>query len=309
MKILIVGGTGMIGGTAALHLRSLGHDITLAARKPAPVGTPMASMPLLVGNYTSQTFTKADLAPFDAIVFAAGNDIRHATADQQTDDFWRKTQSEGVPAFATLARSAGVRRFVQLGSYYHHLRPEIALTNPYVRARQLADERARALACDDFSICTLNPPSIVGALPGLIAPRYVTLAAWGKGLRPDLPTTAPPGGTNYMSARSLAQAIAGALDHATTGTAYLVGDENLSFRDFFQLFFDLAGTPVQVETVDANNPMLPDAFIVQGRGNLMAYTTDPVETARLGYAQGDIRRAVAEVLTLVENAEQRTDHA
>lgn len=301
MKTLIVGGTGMIGGNTALHLRNLGHDVTLAARKPAAPGTPMADMPTIYGDYTQQTFSNADLAPFDAIVFAAGNDIRHATPDQQTDDFWRVAQSEGVPAFAALARDAGVRRFVQLGSYYHHLRPEIAAHNPYVRARQLADEGARALATDDFNICTLNPPSIVGAVPGLVAPRYATLAAWGKGERPELPNTAPPGGTNYMSVRSLTQAIARALQHATTGRAYLIGDENLTFAEFFQLFFDLAGNPVQVETLDANNKLLPDAFIVQGRGNQMAYEPNPVETAMLGYDRGDIRRAVAEVVSQADN--------
>ena len=41
MKILVVGGTGLLGGHAALHLQSLGHQVSIAARKPAPAGTPM----------------------------------------------------------------------------------------------------------------------------------------------------------------------------------------------------------------------------------------------------------------------------
>ncbi|MCA3870355.1 MAG: nucleoside-diphosphate sugar epimerase, partial [Burkholderia sp.] len=32
MKILIVGGTGLIGGHAALHLHAQGNPVTLAAR-------------------------------------------------------------------------------------------------------------------------------------------------------------------------------------------------------------------------------------------------------------------------------------
>ena len=43
MKILIVGGTGLIGGHAALHLQSLGHEITIAARNPPPAATPAHS--------------------------------------------------------------------------------------------------------------------------------------------------------------------------------------------------------------------------------------------------------------------------
>ena len=34
MKILIVGGTGMIGGHAAVFLQARGDEVTLAARKP-----------------------------------------------------------------------------------------------------------------------------------------------------------------------------------------------------------------------------------------------------------------------------------
>lgn len=304
MKVLIVGGTGMIGGNTALHLKELGHDVTLAARNPAKPGTPMSDMPTIFGDYTRHEFTKADLAPFEAIVFAAGNDIRHASPDKQTEEFWRAAQSEGVPAFAELARDAGVKRFIQLGSYYHQVRPDLLDGSPYLQARQLADDRARALATDDFNICTLNPPSIVGALPGLVAARYETLAAWGQGLRPDIPNTAPPGGTNYMSVRSLTQAVAGALEQAKTGTAYLVGDENLSFREFFQLFFDVANNPVEIETVDQEHPLLPDAFIVQGRGNSLVYEPDPNETAALGYDRQDIKNAVKEVVSLINSAKQ-----
>ncbi|WP_298450594.1 NAD(P)-dependent oxidoreductase [uncultured Marinobacter sp.] len=306
MKVLIVGGSGMIGGNTALHLQELGHDVTLAARNPAKAGTLMAAMPIIFGDYTRQEFTKADLAPFEAIVFAAGNDIRHASPDEQTAEFWRAAQSEGVPAFAELARDAGVKRFIQLGSYYHQLRPDLLEGSPYLQARQLADDRARALATDDFNICTLNPPSIVGALPGLIAARYETLAAWGQGLRRDIPNTAPPGGTNYMSVRSLTQAVAGALDHAKTGKAYLVGDENLSFREFFQLFFDVANNPVEIVTVDEEHPLLPDAFIVQGRGNSLVYEPTPKETEALGYKRKDIKNAVREVISLISSAKQKS---
>ncbi|MEW6645239.1 MAG: NAD(P)-dependent oxidoreductase [Pseudomonadota bacterium] len=302
MKILIVGGTGMIGGHAAEHLAGLGHDIVLAARKPAAAGTPMAAFPVLFGDYTRGEFSPAELAPFDAVVFAAGNDIRHLPGDVDEDAFWRKTQIEGVPAFAERAKKAGVGRFVQLGSYYHHAAPHLAQTNAYVRARQLADEGARSLAGATFNVCTLNPPSIVGVVPGVPARRYETLAAWGRGERPDIPDFAPSGGTNYMSVRSLSQAISGALAHGEAGKAYLIGDENLTFREFFQLVFDATGSGRSVEERDQEHPLLPDAFIVPGRGKILAYEPDPAETAMLGYMRGDVRRAVEEVVDLVRGA-------
>ncbi len=299
MNILIVGGTGMIGGHAAMLLKAKGHDVTLGARKPAPAGTPMASMPTLIGDYAQQTFSKEDLQPFDAIVFAAGQDIRHIPKGVDEHEFWRQMQIDGVPSFARLAKSAGVKRFVQLGSYYHQVMPHLVDQVPYVRARALADEGARALADSDFYVTTLNPPSIVGAIPGIAARRYETLAAWAKGERPEIPDYAPAGGTNYLSVHSLSQAIAGALENGESGKAYLIGDANLSFRDFFQKIFDAVGSTRTLSEEDREHPLLPDAFIVPGRGVVLSYEPDPEDTKRLGYQRGDIDRAVAEVIAAV----------
>lgn len=299
MRILIVGGTGMIGGHAAEFLTAQGNIVTLAARRNPSASSPMGKYPILLGDYTQGSYSENDLAPFDAIVFAAGNDIRHLPKDASEQAFWDDTQIKGVPQFVALAKRAGVSRVVQLGSYYHQVMPHLIDESAYVRARHLADEGARALATRDFNVSTLNPPSIVGAIPGAPAKRYETLTAWARGMRPDIPDFAPAGGTNYMSVRSLCQAIWGALNNAESGKAYLVGDANLSFRDFFQMIFDSAGSMRRLDERDQEHPLLPDAFIVPGRGKVLAYEPDPAETALLSYARGDLRRAVAEVVALV----------
>ncbi|WP_341862039.1 NAD-dependent epimerase/dehydratase family protein [Gymnodinialimonas sp. 57CJ19] len=299
MDILIVGGTGMIGINTALHLRGLGHSVSLAARStPDAPDHPAHEFPIVLGDFSKGDFLEDDLAAFEAVVFAAGNDPRHMPQGADVEAFYRDTQSEGVPAFAKRAKAAGVKRFVQVGSYYHHLRPDLVEGSVYIRARKLADDGVRALAGDGFAPCTLNPPSIVGAVPGMPALRYRTLAEWGRGLHPEIPNTAPPGGTNYMSVAALAQAIAGALEHGEAGRAYLIGDENLSYRDFFQLFFDVAGTDTQIAIEDAEHPLLPDPYIVQGRGNTLSYEPSSEDMAALGYTRNDVRRAVAEVVEM-----------
>jgi len=305
MKILIVGGTGMIGAHTAIHLRDAGNDVTVAARNPLAEDSPVRDFPVLLGDYTEQTFTAEQLAPFEAIVFAAGQDIRHMGRDVDEAEFWEKTQSGGVPRFAALAKEAGVSRFVQVGSYYHHLRPEYADTMPYVAARKAADEGARALADENFNVSTLNPPSILGAISGVSAKRYRKLFSWAAGNEPQIPDFAPAGGTNYMSAQSLAEAIWGALQHAESGKAYLIGDQNLTFTEYFQLLVDAADGNRTIEERDEEHPLLPDSFIVQGRGNVIAYETDPDETALLGYTKGDCARAIAEMYEIVQAAAAR----
>lgn len=304
MKTLVVGGTGMIGATTATLLNQQGHEVTIAARGPLSPISPVADLPLLAGDYTVPTFTAEQLSEFEAIVFTAGQDVRHKPHGSNDERFWQDTQSVGVPRFAALAKQAGVRRFVQVGSYYHHLDTAYAQNNPYVAARQAADEATRALANDTFIASTLNPPSIIGVVPGPSAERYRRLVSWAAGHEPQIPDTAPPGGTNYMSANSLAHAIAGALHNAEPGAAYLIGDENLSYREFFQRMVDAAGGNRTITERDEPHPLLPDAAIMQGRGNTISYqpSTDTMRT--LGYPRQDCTRAIGELVHTVQAYER-----
>src|SRR5690606_4540924 len=124
MKILVVGGTGMIGGHAALHLKAEGHDVTISGRNPAQATTELAKLPFLKGDYVAGAFTTDDLAGFDAIVFAAGNDIRHVPEGGDFDAHVLRANGEAVPAFAALAKKAGVKHFIHVGSFYPHIAPE-----------------------------------------------------------------------------------------------------------------------------------------------------------------------------------------
>ena len=106
----------------------------------------------------------------------------------------------------------------------------------------------------------------------------------------------PAGGTNFISCRSLSEAIAGALERGENGKAYLVGDESLSFADYFGLFFKAAGNPAPVPELDKEHPFLPDVGLYTGRGNYVRYEPDPAETALLGYRRNDIAAAVNEIV-------------
>ncbi|WP_194420633.1 NAD-dependent epimerase/dehydratase family protein [Microbacterium abyssi] len=296
-RVLVVGATGMIGSHVAADLAARGDHVTVMARREPSERDPRAvqSMPRLRGDYTEADASPRELEGFDAIVFAAGNDIRHVPADQEDAEFWDRTQSAGVPRFAARAKAAGVGRFVQVGSYYHQLHPEWAERIPYVAARRDADEGTRALSDGGFAAMTLNPPSIVGADERGVR-RFARMIAWTRGELDEPELFAPPGGTNYMSVRSLSQAVQGALDSGDGGRAYLIGDRNLTYRDYFQMLADAAGSTHVIEERDQEHPYQPDRFIVQGRGAVIAYEPDPAETALLGYDRDDVERALAEIV-------------
>ena len=296
MKILVVGGTGMIGGHAALHLQSLGHDLTIAARKPAAAGSALAELPFLAGDYVANDFTREELSGFDALVFAAGNDVRHVPADEDADAHWVRANAKGVPRFFAAARDAGIRHAVNVGSFYPQAAPDVLPSSSYARSRKMSDDGARALASPEFRVMSVNAPFVVGSVPGLVVPMFEAYTRYAEGLFAPMPAFAPPGGVNFISAQSLSEAIAGALEHGQSDVAYLVGDENLTYQDYFGHFFRAAGKDAP-PIIDQEHPMLPDAALLAGRGNSIFYEPDPAEAALLGYRRNDIARTVDEIVS------------
>ena len=297
MKILVVGGAGALGGHAALHLSGKGHEVTIGGRNPAHPATELRHLPFLQGDYIKGDFTPDRLAGFDWVVFAAVNDPRHVPQGTDFANYLYQSNHVAVPAFFQAARKAGVKRAVQIGSFYHQAAPHLVQGNSYIVSRKAASELARAEGAPGYDVIVLDAPFMAGAVPGMPSALFEPYVKWARGELPIEPY-APPGGTNFMSFRSLSEAIEGALERGEPGKAYLVGDENLSFRDYFQLFFDAAGSKVTVEIRDAELPLLPDVAIPQGRGNFIRYEPDPQETALLGYRRHDVANAVREIVRI-----------
>jgi dihydroflavonol-4-reductase len=298
MKILVVGGTGMIGGHAALYLRSLGHDVSVAGRNPPQQTTALAKLPFVKGDYVAGTFTKADLAPFDAIVFAAGNDIRHVPKGGDLGEHALRANGEAVPAFAKLAKEAGVRQFVHIGSFYPHVAPELMASNAYIRSRKLATDGILALEGPNFKVCSLDAPFVLGTIPGMSLPMFEAYTQYAEG-KIGIPPFGPAGGTNFISCKSLSEATASALERGITGKAILVGDESLPFAKYFELFFRAAGNNAEVPSLDQEHPMLPDVAIYTGRGNFVNYEPD---MSLVSYSRHDIKRAVQEIVDQYKSA-------
>lgn len=294
MQILIVGGGGMIGGRAALHLKSKGHEVTIAGRNRPLPDTPLGALPFLRIDYVTMDFDPALLRGFDALVFAAGHDIRHMPQGQD-DSYWRRVNAVGVPRFFAAAKAAGIKRAVHIGSYYPQAAPDLVDGNAYIRSRKEADDGVAALADANFVACSVNPPFVVGTVPGLPLPMFIAYTHYAQGKYAPMPEFAPPGGVNFISTQSLAEAIEGALQRGEPGRSYLVGDENLSWQDYFGAFFEAVGRQ-KPEIRDEAHPMLPDSAMPFGRGATLYYEPDPAVVERLGYRRGDIRAAISEIV-------------
>jgi dihydroflavonol-4-reductase len=290
--VLVVGGTGLTGAHAALHLREAGNEVTLLSRA-APQVDCLRDFEHIAGNYVDDELPYDALRKFDQMVFAAGADIRQLPPDEDEADFFDRVNTQAIPRFFKRAKDAGIRRAVYVGTYYPQVAPEKIHSNPYVRSRHLAEEGLRALNSASFNVCSLNAPFILGYVPGLALPHLQVLVQYAAGRLEGMPVVAPAGGVNHISSKSMSEAIAGALARGIGGRAYLVGDENLSWKTYLQMYFEAVGNPVNLPVSTDEHPLLPDIILYAGRNAVISY--EP-ENGELDYGRNNVRATVDELV-------------
>lgn len=291
-KLLIVGGTGLTGTHAALNLDPNRYEVTLASRR-RPELPALRDFPHLVLDYTDPQLDPALMSPFDSVVFAAGADIRQVPAGVNESGFYRFRNTESIPRFFDKARKAGIGSMVNIGSYYPQVVPEAIQTSDYVRSRHEADEAIRAMSTADFRVCSLNAPPILGYVPGLSLPHLQAMVHYATGRLEGAPLFAPEGGLNFMASVSVTEAIDGALEQGKGGHGYLVGDENLTWKEYLELFFEAAGNPIDLPVGREEHPLFPDAYMYAGRNSTVSY--EP-ENGELGYSRHRVKTAIRELV-------------
>lgn len=298
MNILVVGGGGQVGAYVTVYLSSLGYNVTIAGRRRPTHVPQLNGLPFVSIDYVKDETTKEQLSPFEVIVFAAGADSRHVPKGEDVGKYLLHTNGVVVPSFAKLAREAGVKQFIHIGSFYWHAMPELAESNTYMKSRKLAAKNVAALATEFFSATSLDPPYIVGSLPGTEHPWDAPFAHYAQSKNVVSPI-APLGGVNFISVRSLSEAISGAIQHRSeiSGKVLAFGDENHTWEEFFALFFRAVGRDdVTVKASEEDNPVFPN-IANNALGKMISFDTS-AETHRLlgNYRRNDVYNAVVEVV-------------
>jgi nucleoside-diphosphate-sugar epimerase len=295
MKTLVVGGAGFVGSAASLYLHDAGHEVTIMSRSRPKPGSRLDRLPFVAGNYIADDFSDSRLLEgYDWLVFCAGSDMGNYTPDVGSQaDFFEKANIVALPRFFEAAKRAGIRRSVYMGSFYSFVAPQVMDRIPYVRSRDISDAAIRALSTPDFNVCSCALPWIVGHTSGVTVAHWHALALLAQGNLPGAPETAPVGGANFMSSQAVAQCMLGGLERGESGKSYLIGDENLSWKEFFELWFAAAGRPRDLP-VGKGNALVPDYVLSYLEFGSTNYEPPTEETALLGYERGTLRKTVTE---------------
>ncbi len=246
MRILVVGGSGLIGAHVAEVLRERGHTVTTTAR----TAQPGIDQLLDLGSATVEQL-RALLAGHDGVVYAARTDEQQALRKPIYPVF-RDDLVEPVIRLFTAARLEGLTRGVVMGSYYTYydrLQPRLRLTerHTYIRCRVEQALEARAAAGPGLPVAVLELPFVFGRAGDRLPNWAGPLDGWARSRTPLL---VPVGGSAAVSARSVAVLTVDALEQGS-GEDLPVADENLTWDAMIARIAAAVGRPRRVRRLPA----------------------------------------------------------
>ncbi len=244
-NVLIIGGTGFLGYHAGLVLLDRGYKVSALALPDIkleewyPDQIPVIHEDIFsIGNEE----LAAHMAGFDMLVYAMGPDDRNAP-DAPADLFFQEKLVQASANVFAVARKAGIKRAVLLGSYFcffHRKWPHLKLDtrHPYIRARIHQAEAVMDASGSEMETMILELPYIFGTAPGQM-PLWKEV--FFERLLKMNPVFYPDGGSAMICVENVAEAIAGALEKGEAGARYPIGDLDIRWKEMFKIMFTAIG--------------------------------------------------------------------
>ena len=126
MKVLMIGGTGLLGSAAAQIFVDRGNEIKTLALPPLPEGAPLPKEMEIVfqdANKLSDDEMIEMMKGYDMFVFATGVDER-VEFPAPVYDYYYKYNIAPLERYLPLAKKAGMKGAVVCGSYFTWLAKE-----------------------------------------------------------------------------------------------------------------------------------------------------------------------------------------
>ena len=315
-RVMIVGGTGLLGYHAALELLKRGYQVSALALEDVDLKgwypkeihveygdvfsmTPQELRELMKGHY--------------AMVYAMGPDDRSVPQAPASLFFGEKLVDTAARVFDA-ARRAEVKRSVLLGSYFHHfhrLMPHLGLAtrHPYIMARIEQEIAVLDAVGKGMDVMILELPYIFGTMPNRV-PLWKEV--FFDRLLTMNPVLYPDGGSSMVCAGNVAEAIAGAISKGVHAHRYAIGDQNLRWKEMFAIMFAAIGVrrrfihvPHWIAAIAGSYMMFRERRRSKEPGLNLAYIfkdvisrdffLEPDQSAiLLGYGSCDVKEAIAE---------------
>ena len=269
MRVLVTGGSGLVGAAAVARLREAGHDVVPLARSERP---DEAGLAVDLAAPDARKWLEA-LGRFDAVVHAAAHlsrdvDDPHVTltncvGTQQLLSAARRWECRSL-CFISGVTVIGTPRSLPITEHHPTAAPDV-----YLASKLFGEQLFAHGAGERTGACSLRLSAPIGPLMprNRILPVFVDRALAGE------PLTVAGRGTrrqDYVDVADVARAIEAALERRASGVFNVAGGRSISNVELAELCVRLTGSDSQVELHgnDAEEGIVWDVSIERARAEL-----------------------------------------
>lgn len=241
MKVVLLGGSGLLGQNVLRQLLRERHEVTLLLRPSAVAPHAVAGLTVVRGSLLDDDDLRQAATGCQAIVNCAG-----------TTDMSLRRMSDYLPVnrdlcqrMVTLMEQLGISTLVHVstantigyGLPDRWAAEDAPMQSPFSASfyacSKREGEKLLSLAAQQhphWHVVTVCPGFIVGAYDAKPSSGQLLLAAYRRRLM-----VVPSGGKSFVHAADVAVAVANALTMGCSGERYLATGDNLSLRQFYRL--------------------------------------------------------------------------
>ena len=236
MKILLTGGTGLLGRNIIECLLEGKHEVTLLLRDPAKYKKQDEKITKVKGDVLNMESILRAIDKCEYVIHAAADTSQHHL---NISDF--KVNIQGTKNIVLACKKKNIKKLIHVGSagffgYGTNENPgdeNDTIKYPsnqslYLMSKLHAQQEINAYAKTN-SVITIHPTFMIGALDYGPSSGKIILMGMKKIV------FCPPGGKNFVHVKDVANACISAIDSNHLGANYIIGNENLSYYEFFKL--------------------------------------------------------------------------
>lgn len=252
MRVFVTGASGFVGGHVVERLLRDGHTASAMARSERSAKT-VEALGAAAVRCDLTDVSASHLAGHDAVVHCAA----YAEEWGSRDDFW-SANVEGTDRVLSAARSAGVGRFVFIGTEAAFFTGDdlvdIDETLPYPEQQKYlysetkaeAERRVLHANAEGFTALSLRPRLVWGPRDATVLPVIVRMAREGRFAWLDQGRSR----TSTCHVTNLAAAVSLALTRGRGGEAYFIADDGeRTLREFLSALAETQGVSLGERSV------------------------------------------------------------
>ncbi|MBX2947998.1 MAG: NAD-dependent epimerase/dehydratase family protein [Crocinitomicaceae bacterium] len=240
MKVLVTGPDGVLGSNLVRELLKRNYDVSVllleGTNSPTLSGLPITSF---YGNITNPESLNEPFSNQDVVIHCAAA----TNVFPPRNEFINKVNIEGTKNIADACLKHNIKRLIYVGtanSFSYGMtkdKPGVEDT-PYLSVRYGLDYMDSKRYAQDYiidAVKTKGLPAIVVNPTFMIGPydskpsSGLMILALHQGRVPGYTS----GGKNYVAVKDVAFAIAQAIEKGRIGECYILGNENLTYREAF----------------------------------------------------------------------------